>query len=413
MRVLVYPHLMEIGGSQLNAVELAARVQQAGHEVVVVGPDGALVPRARALGLEYLQLPVPHRWPAPRNVAALTSLVRRRGIDVVHGYEWGPALELAYGPHLLLGTPAVTTVLSMDVPGFLAPHVPLVVGTRDLVAEARLRYAEVHLMEPPIDTELNAPGPDRAAARARFGVGPGELLLSVVCRLTPDLEKLQGVLTAVQVVGELARSRPVRLLVAGDGPGLDDVRAAAAQVNAATGAPTVVVTGGLLDPRPAYDAADVVLGMGSSALKGMAFARPLVVQGHTGFWRLLTPATEPLFAAQGWYGAGDGDGPAALRAALAPLLDAPGHRAELGALGRGLVTERFSLTAAAAALDQLYRDVLAGPAAPAARRRLLAGPALEVGKFKAVTASPALRAWTERRAHRRAADEPLGVGAAP
>ena len=66
------------------------------------------------------------------------------------------------------------------------------------------------------------------------------------------------------------------------------------------GRDVVLVTGALLDPRPAYAAADIVIGMGSSALKGMAFGKPLVVQGEQGFWKLLEPATLPIFLAQGF-----------------------------------------------------------------------------------------------------------------
>jgi glycosyltransferase involved in cell wall biosynthesis len=397
MRLLVCPHLMEIGGSQLNAVELAARVARDGHEVLLFGPDGELVPRAQELGLEYLQAPVEGAWPSRRNLARLVSLVRQRRIDLVHGYEWGPALDLAYGPHLLLGTPMVVTVLSMDVPGFLPRHVPLVVGTRALAESVRDRYQSVHLMEPPIDTELNAPGPDRAEARRRFGVADDELLLSVVCRLTADLHKVQGVLEAIAVTGRLAERLPVRLLVAGDGPGVAEVRNAAAEVNRGTGRETVLVPGALLDPRPAYDAADVVLGMGSSALKGLAFAKPLVVQGSSGFWQLLTPVTVETFLAQGWYGAGSGDGVAQLSAALEPVLADAAERAALGDFGRRLVTERFSLTQAAEELVELYRLTQARTWSRAGRLRALAGPAVEVAKFKAVTASPTLRAWSAHR----------------
>ena len=41
---------------------------------------------------------------------------RRTQIDIVHGYEDGPALELALGPHRKFGTPLVITFLSMSVP---------------------------------------------------------------------------------------------------------------------------------------------------------------------------------------------------------------------------------------------------------------------------------------------------------
>jgi glycosyltransferase involved in cell wall biosynthesis len=397
MRILVCPHLMEIGGSQLNAVELASRAARAGHDVVLFGPDGELVSRVEELGLEYHRAPVEESWPSRRNIARLVSLVRQRRIDLVHGYEWGPVTDLAFGPHLLLGTPMVATVLSMDVPGFLPRHVPLVVGTRELEKSSRARYPRVQLMEPPIDTDLNAPAADPRAARSSFGVSDDELLVSVVCRLTTDLDKVQGVLEAVAAVEVLAARFPVRLLVAGDGPSLATVRTAAEEVNRRTGRRTVIVAGALLDPRPAYDAADVVLGMGSSALKGMSFAKPLVVQGAAGFWELLTPATAATFLEQGWFGAGSGDGVRRLLTALEGLLPDAAERRRLGAFGRQMVTERFSLTEAATRTEELYRRTLADRWPTVGRTRRLAGPALEVAKYTTVMAFPTLRSWLARR----------------
>ncbi len=74
------------------------------------------------------------------------------------------------------------------------------------------------------------------------------------------------------------------------------------------------MTGQMTDPRDAYAAADIMLGMGGSALRAMAFAKPLVVQGERGYWRLLTPESLDFFLDKGWYWLGDGsDG--------APLLE--------------------------------------------------------------------------------------------
>ena len=51
MRIVVYPHRLEIGGSQINAIELAAAVRDLGHEVIVFGqPGGARRARARSSG---------------------------------------------------------------------------------------------------------------------------------------------------------------------------------------------------------------------------------------------------------------------------------------------------------------------------------------------------------------------------
>ena len=54
-----------IGGSQLNAIELAAAVQRLGHEVLVFGRPGPLNQRIEELGLEFVPSPKPHRRPTP------------------------------------------------------------------------------------------------------------------------------------------------------------------------------------------------------------------------------------------------------------------------------------------------------------------------------------------------------------
>ena len=133
MRVLVYPHAMEIGGSQLNAIEIAAGVRDRGHYVAVVSRPGPLVETVRRLGLEHFPLdPRARRMPSPRAAAHLTQLARRHGIDIVHGYEWPPTIEAFAGPRLRLGLPVVSTIMSMAVAPFLPRTIPLIVGTDDI-----------------------------------------------------------------------------------------------------------------------------------------------------------------------------------------------------------------------------------------------------------------------------------------
>ena len=43
MRILIYAHDLSIGGSQINAIDLAAGVATAGHQVFVYGIPGPLV----------------------------------------------------------------------------------------------------------------------------------------------------------------------------------------------------------------------------------------------------------------------------------------------------------------------------------------------------------------------------------
>jgi glycosyltransferase involved in cell wall biosynthesis len=380
MRIIVYPHSMEIGGSQLNAVQLAGAVRDRGHEVIVVAEPGPLVATVRELGLEHVAIPERRRRPSLGVAGQLTALVRERSVDLVHGYEWPPAVEAFYGPRLRLGTPVLATVLSSSIVPFFPKPVPLLVGTEQLQYAARdAGYRRVNLMEPPVDTDSDRPGACGASAvaefRARYAPDPTLPLAVMVCRLVPALKR-ESLLTACQAVEELAMDgNPVRLVIVGDGPVRAELAERAEQVNRRAGRPLVALTGELADPRPAYDAADVVLGMGGSALRALAFGKPLVVVGERGFSELLTERTAPMFLGEGWYGLGPGslgEGAAGMRRSLAMVLAEPARRARLGAYGRDLVLTRFSLRTAAETQEEEYRQAIAD----LVPRRRLAGDAV-------------------------------------
>ncbi|MCZ3386632.1 MAG: glycosyltransferase family 4 protein, partial [Actinomycetia bacterium] len=169
---------------------------------------------------------------------------------------------------------------------------------------------------------------------------------------------LEGLLTAIEVVPDMQPG--ARLLVVGDGPARAEVEAAADRANSRTGRRAVVLTGELVDPRPAYAAADVAIGMGGSALRAMAFGKPLIVQGERGFWELLRPGTLDQFLWTGWYGVGRDPtaGAALLADLLGPLLMHPQQRETLGQFSLSTATERFSLQRAAQIqLDSYIRAV--------------------------------------------------------
>lgn len=357
MRIVVYPHDLAIGGSQLNAIEIAGATRDLGHDVVVYGQPGPLVEMVEHLSLEFVASPGVRLRPTPSIVSSLRRLSRERRIDVLHGYEWPPILEArlaSVGAH----SPAcIGTVMSMAVASFIPRQIPLVVGTAQIAASERKRGRhDVHLIEPPVDTSVNFPDPTAAAeARRRYGLDRDALVVAVVCRLESTL-KLEGLLCAIEVVPTLPGS-PV-LLVAGDGPARDEIEEAARRANARAGRLAVLLTGELADPRPVYATADVVLGMGGSALRALAMGRPVVVQGKLGFWRTLTPGTLDSFLWTGWYGVGEDadDGPRRLAEELVPLLGDPALREELSHFGVRLINERFSLRAAAERQVALYEE---------------------------------------------------------
>ncbi|MBM7481779.1 glycosyltransferase involved in cell wall biosynthesis [Bradyrhizobium sp. USDA 3686] len=358
MKVLIYPHSMELGGSQLNALQLAEGVRDLGHDVIVASETGPLLDKVREAGLRHIGIPRHRARPSPRVGQMLRSIVKDGAIDVVHGHEWPPIVEAFLSVGLSTRAAVVGTVMSMSVPSFLPRAIPLTVGTEMILRAAVVAgHREVTLLEPPVDTISDHPLVDGTSFRVAQGIGPDQVVIAMVCRLVPNL-KLEGLLSACDAVGEMAlEGRPVRLLIIGDGPARPTVEERAARTNYLVGRNAVVLVGEMSDPRPGYAAADIIIGQGGSALRGMAFGKPLVVVGEDGFSELLTPESAPTFLRQGWYGLGNGSrgaGADALRSALETALASASLRYELGKFGRRLVEHRFSLVHAAKTIEQTY-----------------------------------------------------------
>jgi glycosyltransferase involved in cell wall biosynthesis len=365
MKVLIYPHSMEMGGSQFNAIQLAGSIRDLGHEVVVLSEAGPLVERVMKMGLEHIELPNHRRRPSLKVIRTIGELVRRRGIDVVHGHEWPPIIEAYLSGRMYHRAAVVGTVMSMSVASFLPRNVPLTVGTEFIRrAAVAAGHRRVELLEPPVDTKADNPDVDGASFRAEHGVRPEEILIGMVCRLVPDL-KLEGLLAACDAVRELKLGgHPVRLMIVGDGRARGDVASRALAVNAAAGCEAVLIIGEMADPSRAYAAADIVVGQGGSVLRGMAFAKPIVVVGEEGFSELLTPESMPIFLRQGWYGLGPGSlgaGSRGLSMGLERLVRSRQLRRELGLLGRCLTEQRFSLERAAKLVENLYSVAISNP----------------------------------------------------
>ena len=363
MRILVYPHDLAIGGSQINAIDLGARVAAAGHRVIVYGIPGPLVEYIESKGLRFIPARRLKYRPAPSRILQLASIARSERLDLIHAYEWPPGLDAYFGA-ALLGVPVLTTVLGMSVSPYIPASSPLIMGTAELGDDARTRHrGDVWVIEPPIDVENDHPGIDGSAFRWTHGVGDDELLVVTVSRLAIDL-KLDALVRAIDAVDILAAHHPLRLVVVGGGPAHEPLGERARSVNKRRGREVVTLVGPQLNPRPAYAAADIVIGMGSSALRALAIGRALVVQGEEGFSEVFEPASLPLFLRQGFYGLGDdASGADRLAQQLDGLLKDRDRRRVLGAFGRQVVVERFSLDRAVRLLLDIYAEMKDAPSA--------------------------------------------------
>lgn len=204
-----------------------------------------------------------------------------------------------------------------------------------------------------VDTERFRPGAADAVRAALLPeVDPAAPLAVCVGRLCR--QKGQDVL--LEAWADVVRQVPgARLVLVGDGPDAERLRAGAPE--------SVLFAGAVDDTVPWYRAADLVVlpsrweGMALAPLEALACGRPVVVTEVDGARESLPAALAPRCLVP----AGD---PAALSRAVAALLSDAPLRAFLGERGRRHVLSTHDVRHMAAAVADVYRDLLRPRPAP-------------------------------------------------
>lgn len=358
VKVLVQVNSLALGGTQLNAVDFAVAVREWGYESVLVGPrdtipEGpALFEVARDRGVEVNVFDRPRTtW---QGALLMSKLARRHGAELVHIYGSWTARPALLGPCLFGRRPLALTIYEMSVDPETPKSPALIVGTRYLLEDLAQRAEGVELISPPVDTERD----DSALVEIQdflsdHAIDEGRLRIVTVTRLDGDM-KAYGVELAIAAADMLAPMGAV-LVIVGDGNAVERIATATAIVNARHGRQVVLMTGALADPRPAYAAADVVIGMGGSAARALSFGKPLVVTGEYGWFKTFNPNTaEGLFRNSFWSDVAVKDPVGDLVSCLKPLLDDAQLRRKLGDFGREFAIAEFGLPAMASRLANIY-----------------------------------------------------------
>jgi glycosyltransferase involved in cell wall biosynthesis len=358
-RVLVHVNSLELGGTQINALDLAVEVRQHGIHSILVGardtvPAGpSLLDVAAERGIT-VELYEPKASILARG-RQLTDLAEKHGAQLVHVYgSWGGGARPIYWGYARFGRhPWIQTVYEMEVSPKIKRHMPLIVGTGYLADDMQGRPGQTILISPPVDTDSDRPSSvDGAAFRREHGLD-GNLLV-IVSRLDADMKALP-IGAAIEAMRTL--STDATLAIIGTGDDATRLNAAGARVNETVRRAAVRFIGPMANPRPAYAAADIVLGMGSSAARGLAFGKPLVVQGEAGWSQLFEESTADALARYSYWSPVAVPRPAErLVSIIEPLLADETRRAWLGEYGRRFAIERFGLSMMAAKLAAVYRE---------------------------------------------------------
>ena len=367
-RVAYFAPLLFTGGTQRHLQQVLRHLDPrhfAAH-VYTLRSGGELTDELRAAGISVTSLELGERLTRPRVLAGViraARLLRAARVDVVHGYQWRPALIGALagrlgGARLLVA--GKRSLTGADRPARLAWRViaravDTIVANADALrveAEADGIRARWAIIPSGVDVEHLRGSPAPAAAKAALGLDARRPVVGTVGRLEERKGHGDFLLAVRDMVG-LANGLAPQALIVGDGP----LRGRLERQTADLGLGEIVhFTGAVADVRTALAAMDVFVlpsraeGMSNALLEAMAAGRPVVATAVGGTCEAVETDRTGVLVPPG--------DPAALAGAAVALLADPRRAAALaGAAGRA-VEERFSARQMVARLERLYTERL-------------------------------------------------------
>lgn len=373
MKLLVFAHRLDLGGTQAHAIEMAARLRDRhGYQIVFHAGAGPLQQMMDDHRLPLVVSPDARFQPSLARMRVLRELVAREKPDLIHAWDAWQGIEAFCAVHMTMQVPLIISDMGMTLSHMLPRQVTTTFGVLAVQQQAQQQgwQRSAHLPLP-LDLNRNAPDAiDRQQARDVMRVGRDDLLIVAMARLTHSM-KAELLLHMIECLRRLGRQLPLRLAIVGDGGARAELQHMATRANRELGRKAISLPGAMTDPRPAYAAADMVIGMGASALRGMAFGKPVIVTGDLAFARLFDPGTAEWFTANGLHGVGDDDDGYAMQRLIVQLATDPQLRDRLGRFGRDHVTRHHDLDRLSddfAALCRTARDVPPQPTVGGAMR---------------------------------------------
>ena len=350
IRVALVVGRLNVGGAEAELVRIARGLDRARFDpfVVTLQDSGPLADGLA--GVEVVSLGRKKKW-RPGTYSALKRLLRERKPDVVQSFlftenvfcRWVGQGAVVSGLQGSLSDacetgPSMKLWLERRTWGGARAVVSNSAHYRDLYEKLGLEASKISVIRSSVDGREPAPASRGEAVRKELGIGPEEVVVTCVARLT-ERKGHEDLIRA---------GAGFRLLFAGEGPMGPRLEGRGA-----------MLLGTRRDVPELLSASDVVVlasrfgeGCPNAVLEAMAAARPVVVTRAGGAAEIVADGETGIVIRPG-------DVPA-LRAALERLAGDAGLRARMGTAGRERALRDHSVEAMVDKYAALYQRLRAG-----------------------------------------------------
>ena len=360
---------MSVGGTEMNAVRTAERLNPTRFRVTVVTlrGEGPLTERYARAGIPVVRFPIFSLFGPKtiREAGRLAEFLRRERVDVLHCHDqYSNFFSVMSGR--LAGVPVIVaskrwlhSPMRYRVTNGIGYRLATrVLANSDAVAESlrssdRIASKRVVVVPNFVDeTVFDAPTPDQLAAwRRELELADDAQVVGIIASLLP----IKDHATLLRAMSRLASQWPrLSLVIVGAGPSLDELRTQAAQL----GITERVRFAGLRPQAPSFHhlfdisvLSSISEGFPNSLVEAMAASRPIVATAVGGVRDAVRNGDNGLLVPP--------RDDAALADAIGALLADPSRARAMGAAGARRARSEFHAGVVIDSLEHLYDDLLA------------------------------------------------------
>jgi len=355
---------LQPAGAERCVYELARRLDRDRFDVQVAALRGGEVANWLAdAGVRVTVLGMRGKWDLSR-LAGLGELLRRERIQILHthlfhadlaGRAFAHAAAVPHVVHTVHVAEARFRPWQFAFARLTADRCDRIVAVSKAVRDHHARLAGLphwryQVILNGIDiAAYQADPPAGSELRRRLGIGENEIVLAFVGRL--DRQKgIDVLLSAMSHLG--ARGKPIRLIIAGDGPRRFQVESF---MRHGEGGRHTHWLGRVQDVRGVLSAADIFVmpsrweGLPLAAVEAMAAGRPVIGTRVSGLTEVLDGGRAGMLI--------ESEDVVALAEAVEHLASDAQKRAELSKIGHQFAIERFSIEANIKSHEQLYMQI--------------------------------------------------------
>lgn len=370
MRILFCYPWLDLGGAPNTSITLARGLKERGHDLFFFTRGGGIYEeRLRAADIPIIHAPhhafLPELYHLNRRAyRILTRAIERHRIELIHVFHYNSYfLSLFAGP--ARNVPVVYTLV-WHPPAVRYPAYP---GRYIFVAD-EFREEALPLFGPHpramitlpnrVDLDMFHPGVAYGEFAARHDLPDSGIKMAFMCRI--DRIKFNSIRYVLDAMRLLAGERDdITLAIAGDGPLFDELARLVEALNNDTGRRTVRLVGSILETPRFIAWSDLFVGIGRSAMEGMAGGKPTLIVGERGLAGVVGPESVEELARYNLSGRNltAAVAPSRMAEAVERIMGERGEYDSLAAFARAYALERYDYRAGAERLERIYTAALA------------------------------------------------------